>query len=183
MSPRRLLGWGQGDRAAMERRKEAEELRARSSVSFSNHPNGTISIEKCGPKLYVSVTLICRCWLCCSYSLFRGRRICLAFLVWWDLGPGPGARLSLRKGQSRVLAVLNLLTPTVRHNFAIIKKPLRNSKASAWHRGPCIPEKCIWSSKPPLCVNKDSIKSSCFKKQFVAYCIDANGCFGKEAWR
>lgn len=98
------------------------------SMSLGINPNGTTSIEKRGPKLYISVTLICRCWLCCSYSLVLGRGICLSFPVSRDLGLGLGVHLSLRKGQSRVLAVLNLLAPTVRRNFAITKKPQGTQK-------------------------------------------------------
>lgn len=142
---------------------------------LSINSNGTTSIEECGPKLYISVTLICRCWLCCSYCIFLGRRICLAFLVWRDLVLGLGVHLSLREVLSRVLAVLNLLTLTVRHNFAIIRKPEKQ-------RGLCIHKKCIWSSKLPL-LTRTPLTAHVFKKQFIAHCIDVSGYFGKQTWR
>lgn len=171
--PWRLLGWGQG--ADMERQKKAEELTARSNMSLSINSNGAITaIEECGPKARIWVTLICRCLLCSSYSLS----------FWWkDVYAWDWEYICVSaKDQEEFMQFWIYWCVLVKSNSAIIKIP-RNSKASVQHRGPCVHEKCIWSSKRPLCANKDSINSSCFKKHFIAFCLGANGYFGKDTWR
>lgn len=163
-------GVGQG--ADMERCKKAEQLTARWNTSLSINSNSAITaIEECAPKPHIWVTLICRCLLCSSYSPFWWKGV----YTWdWEC-ICVSAKEELM--QFRVYWCLR-----VKSNFAIIRIP-RNSKASVQHRGLCVHEKYISSSKRPLCPNKDSNNSSCFKKHFIAFRLGANGYFGKDTWR
>lgn len=144
-------------------------------MGLSINSNGaTTATEQCAPKAHIWVTLSCRCLLCSSSSSF-----------WWkDVYAWDWECICVSaKDQEEFTAFFWISWCLhVKSNFAVIKIP-RNSKAPVQHRGPCVHEKCTSSSKPPLCANKDSINSSCFKKHFIAFCLGENGYFGKDTWR